>query len=49
MCSDIGIHVFGCGQKASADQMRTTCEKLVYNVGKYMDMTLEINYSIIRL
>ena len=33
MCSALGNHVFDYGQKASADQMRTTWEKLVHNVG----------------
>ena len=33
MCSALVIHVFDYGHKASTDQMRTTCEKLVHNVG----------------
>ena len=34
MCSDLGIHVFDCGKKASVDKMITAWEKLVHNVRK---------------
>ena len=33
LCSALGIHVFDYGQKAAADQMRTTWEKIVHHAG----------------
>jgi hypothetical protein len=33
LCSALGNHVFDYGQKAAADQMRTTWEKIVHHVG----------------
>ena len=33
LCSALGMHVFDYGQKAVADQMRTTWEKIVHHVG----------------
>jgi len=33
MCTDLGTHVFDYGQKSSADQMRTSWEKLTHYVG----------------
>jgi hypothetical protein len=34
MCDALGAHVFDYGQKAAADQMRTTWEKITDYVGK---------------
>ena len=36
LCSGLGGHVFDYGQKGSADQMRTSYEKLVQYVGTSM-------------
>ena len=33
LCAALGTNVFDCGQKSSADQMRTSYEKLVQYVG----------------
>jgi hypothetical protein len=33
LCKALESNVFDCGHKAAADQMRTSCEKLVQNVG----------------
>ncbi len=33
LCSALGNYVFDYGQKAAADQMRTTWEKIVHHAG----------------
>ena len=44
MCSALGDHVFNYGQRDSADQMRTTWEKVVHHTGTVFgnDISMEL-------